>query len=91
MQVAGFGEDRNYLGHLRGAAVYGGLVRPGTMYLMCSDAINGLELSVSDNGYIEVTAEPAADDMALCTLTLTWRYRVTVKQGPCKVLRYQTD
>ena len=91
VREAGHGKDRNYVGHLRGAATYVGLIPAGQFVLLPWDALGRLELLQQGAGYVEVAAIPSEEDAALCTLTLKVEMDVVVGNGPAWRIRYRSS
>lgn len=90
VREAGYGDERNYLGHLRGAAVYAGLVPAGQLLLLPRDFIQELQLFSGETGYVSATAEASTENPSVCKLHLSFTFSVKVGKGPCWRIQYRT-
>jgi hypothetical protein len=79
---AGYREERNYVGHIEGAAVYTGLIRPGYLYLLPNQLLEMVTLCRQENGQaVAVSAVVSPKNATLCDLTVRWRLVVTRHQN----------
>lgn len=90
-RLAGYREEKNYVGHVHGAAVYAGLVPPGSLYLLSSHALKTARLYRHGDGRtLQVAAVVTDEDPTLCNLTVEWRLSALRNNEPVWALPYDT-
>lgn len=86
---AGYRAERNYVGHIYGAAVYTGMVPNGNLYLLSSHALEVVNLHrLAAARTVTVTAEAAAEDPRLCKLSAHWKISLVKSDEPVWRLPY---
>ena len=85
---AEFDGKEGYLGNFGDVAVFNAPLPSGSSYLIAIDALQKIEFTRHGEGFIEASWQPVEGESRLINITLSWHFRMHLRNLPAMKLTY---